>query len=274
MKLLFNILHPLSLFVPSQVRVGFLFGILKNLSYITYMKNIKIKGLENYLVDINGNVYNSIQNKSFGGLQIRKEPKQIKSWANKNTGYMQVCLSNKLTGTKVKCLYVHRLVAITYLPNPLNLPEVNHKDFDVSNNKLKNLEWVTKEQNKHHRRTQKTKSEYTPTVYAIISNPTLLNKGIELYKKHGRLDVVENLWNCNVGYCSNILKMNDIKIFKKNKLSHYLKVKLLFEYENLNMKPRHFKKYIKDKYNLDVTGYLYRELTKGLPEKSYTNPSA
>ena len=236
------------------------------------MKNIIIKGFEHYLVDKNGIVYNSIQNKTFGGLKIRKEPKQLKSWANKNTGYHTVVLRNGIDNAN--CQYVHRLVAGAYLPNPLNLPEVNHKDFDVSNNKLENLEWVTTEQNRHHRRTQKIKSEYTPKVYAIISNATLLNKGIELYKKHGRLDVVENLWNCNVGYCSNILKMNGIKIFKKNKLSHYLKVKLLFEYQNSNMKPRHFKKYIKDKYNLNVTGYLYRELTKGLPEKSYTNPSA
>jgi len=65
--------------------------------------------------------------------------------------------------------------------------------------------------------------------------------------------------------------MNGVKIFKKNKLSHYLKVKLLFEYENTNMKPREFRKYIKDKYKLDITSYLYVELRKGLPEKSYTN---
>jgi hypothetical protein len=235
------------------------------------MKNITIQGLENYLVDTNGNVYNTIQNKTFGGLQIRKEPKKIKSWPNKNTGYIQVCISNKITETKVKCLYVHRLVALAYLPNPLNLPEVNHKDFDVTNNKLENLEWVTTEQNAHHRRTQKTKSQYTPKIDAVVSNPTLLKEGIELYKKHGRLDAVENLWNCNTGYCSNILKMNGVKIFKKNKLSHYLKVKLLFEYENTNMKPREFRKYIKDKYKLDITSYLYVELRKGLPEKSYTN---
>jgi hypothetical protein len=233
------------------------------------MKNITITGFEHYLIDKNGIVYNTIQNNGFGGKQIRKKPRQLKSWPNKNTAYHTVVLRNGVD--KPICQYVHRLVALAYLPNPLNLPEVNHKDFDVSNNKLENLEWVTTEQNAHHRRTQKTKSQYTPKIDAVVSNPTLLKEGIELYKKHGRLDAITELWNCSTIYCSNILKMNGVKIFKKNKLSHYLKVKLLFEYENTNMKPRHFKEYIKDKYKLDITGYLYVELRKGLPEKSYTN---
>lgn len=232
------------------------------------MKNITIQGFEHYSVDTNGIVYNTIQY-VFGKKQIRKEPRQLKSWANKNTGYHTVVLRNGVD--KANCQYVHRLVALAYLPNPLNLPEVNHKDFDVSNNKLENLEWVTKEQNAHHRRTQKTKSQYTPKIDAVVSNPILLKEGIELYKKHGRLDAITELWNCSTIYCSNILKMNGVKIFKKNKLSHYLKVKLLFEYQNTNMKPREFRKYIKDKYKLDITGYLYVELRKGLPEKSYTN---
>ena len=45
---------------------------------------------------------------------------------------------------------VHRLVAICYLPNPLGLPEVNHKDGDKLNNHYKNLEWVTREENQQH----------------------------------------------------------------------------------------------------------------------------
>lgn len=45
---------------------------------------------------------------------------------------------------------VHRLLAITFLPNPLNLPLVNHKDGCKDNPRLENLEWVTASQNTAH----------------------------------------------------------------------------------------------------------------------------
>jgi hypothetical protein len=40
------------------------------------------------------------------------------------------------------------------------------------------------------------------------------------------------------------------------------------------MKPKQFKKYIKDKYKLDISNYLYLEIKKGLPEKTYTKHSS
>lgn len=59
---------------------------------------------------------------------------------NSQQGYMQVFLSQKGIGRNH---LVHRLVAEAFIPNPLNLPQVNHKDETRSNNKVDNLEWCT-----------------------------------------------------------------------------------------------------------------------------------
>lgn len=45
--------------------------------------------------------------------------------------------------------YIHRLVAETYIPNPQNLPEINHKDENKANNTVENLEWCTSAYNKN-----------------------------------------------------------------------------------------------------------------------------
>ena len=70
----------------------------------------------------------------------------------KNTkGYLQIDL--QLDGRKRENrvhLAVHRLVAIAFIPNPDNLPQVNHKDEDKTNNCVDNLEWCTNDYNAHY----------------------------------------------------------------------------------------------------------------------------
>jgi len=64
-------------------------------------------------------------------------------------GYKTVSIEDPFDG-KWKKRKVHRLVAQTYIPNPENKPEVNHKDGDKANNNLNNLEWNTSKENKKH----------------------------------------------------------------------------------------------------------------------------
>ena len=71
----------------------------------------------------------------------------LKPRLNKYTGY---CRCSITVNDVIVDKYVHRLVAEAFIPNPENKPEVNHKDGDKTNNKLSNLEWVTKEENMQH----------------------------------------------------------------------------------------------------------------------------
>lgn len=61
-----------------------------------------------------------------------------------NQGYYGIELANDKGH---KRLSVHRLVALTYIPNPNNLPQVNHKDENKLNNDVNNLEWCTRQYN-------------------------------------------------------------------------------------------------------------------------------
>ena len=65
-----------------------------------------------------------------------------------NCGYLKIYLMKDRKGYLVS---IHRLVAKAFIPNPNNLPEVNHIDGNKENNCVDNLEWVTKKDNVLHR---------------------------------------------------------------------------------------------------------------------------
>lgn len=66
---------------------------------------------------------------------------------NKNVQYYTV---NLWKNNKGSCMYTHRLVCEAFIPNPLDKPEVNHKDGNRQNNNISNLEWVTRGENMQH----------------------------------------------------------------------------------------------------------------------------
>lgn len=89
---------------------------------------------------------------SFGRIFSRRGRKNLKCTElkqfNNSLGYMQVNLMGD-DGREHK-KYVHRLVAFVFLPNPQNLPEVNHKDGNRANNRASNLEWISRKDNMIH----------------------------------------------------------------------------------------------------------------------------
>jgi hypothetical protein len=65
-------------------------------------------------------------------------------------GRYSIKLSGYETAPFIRTLFIHRLVATTYIPNPNNHPIVNHLDGNPQNNHVSNLEWCTAQENVIH----------------------------------------------------------------------------------------------------------------------------
>lgn len=90
----------------------------------------RIKDFEDYAITDDGKVIS----------YKYKNPRVMKTWLQKS-GYENIKLSKQnITTHKL----IHRLVAEAFIPNPLNLLEVNHKNKNRSDNRVENLEWCNR----------------------------------------------------------------------------------------------------------------------------------
>lgn len=88
--------------------------------------NIPIDNLKNYMVTKSGKI-----------------------WSNKSNRFLSQKITNayKMINLCSKAYMIHRLVALTFIPNPDNKPYVNHINCNTIDNRLENLEWVTQKEN-------------------------------------------------------------------------------------------------------------------------------
>lgn len=99
-----------------------------------------------YMINEDGDVYSCITGRGKKAINSGVPQRKLKPILD-STGYYIVTLTD---GKIKRNRSIHRLLAKQYIPNPLNLPHVNHIDGDKTNNSLSNLEWVTVLENTQH----------------------------------------------------------------------------------------------------------------------------
>ena len=121
----------------------------------------------NYLLSDSGKMKSLSRYKDNNGGKVFVEGRILKL-SKTRKGY----LSARVTvNKKAYAISIHREVAIAFIPNPLNLPQVNHIDEDKTNNHVSNLEWCTCRENiTSYRKTKTHSSKYVGVSFVESEN--------------------------------------------------------------------------------------------------------
>lgn len=156
----------------------------KNKADVVPVVRKSVKGYEGYYeVDQFGRVFSvdRVISVNDNGRQYNKplKAKQMKQHMHTN-GYKVVSLTKD---GKSKGLFVHRIVAEAFIENPNNLPMVNHKDEDRTNNFVENLEWCTVAYNNTYGNAQKKKAKKLKGVPHTEEHKEKISSSLKRYYK-------------------------------------------------------------------------------------------
>lgn len=147
----------------------------------------RVRSLDRYVATV-GN--------SSGQRLIKGKLKEQNDWNAKNGGsYYAVILSKNNISVRYA---VHRLVAEAFIPNPDNLPCINHKDENKHNNNVDNLEWCTVEYNNTYGTARERGSEKTKM--AVLK----FNLDGTLIKRYEGLGIASKEENVSKGNLENV----------------------------------------------------------------------
>lgn len=112
----------------------------------------KYHDIEGYTINTNGEVWSYLKKRrnELGRIigTITSDTGQKIKGSLDSKGYRYIHVRRK-DGTRV-CPKIHRLVALAFLPNDYEKPQINHIDGDKTNNRVENLEWCTNSENQLH----------------------------------------------------------------------------------------------------------------------------
>jgi len=144
---------------------------------INHMEIYKlIDGYDNYEVSNYGNIRLAKDSKrKKAGFVLKPVEKKSKS----NYIYYYVSLNTPLDSkySNFKAYYIHRLVAMAFIPNPMQYPEINHIDGNIHNNSVNNLEWVTALENNLHSINNVRKPQFVDTEIVLPSRGDYKDRG-------------------------------------------------------------------------------------------------
>ena len=161
--------------------------------------SIPINGHEDYTISSDGKVF------SFKSVKFLKP-------SDNGLGYYQVQLSKE---GAVKCVYLHRLVAEHFIDNKYNLPQVNHKDFNKSNNCVDNLEWCTAKENSNH--AEGTYKKANPPKYSKSEHPRSKLSDIDLaniktmYENNEKVTKIASKFDVHFTQIYKIIKRDELQ---------------------------------------------------------------